>query len=267
MISEKLDNGLSGDVSGGARRLCGPTNEMRWNVRMQSISGVRTGKADYWLVVRARPSIRCVLRKTRRMGKGLYCSAFDFVARADTHGNGRQMRNEPINAICICSDPQVAKKRVKDEDTDHERVVDLALPASTDVKSIVRQFRYINDNTGGHRGMTVVFSTYQSIDVIASAQKELLKSGTRFGAFDLIICDEAHRTTGVTLSDEDELPLPKYMTITISEAKKRLYMTATPRLYSDDIKSKAAQADAVLCRWTMGSCMGRRYIGLGLVKQ
>lgn len=93
--------------------------------------------------------------------------------------------------------------------------------------------------------MTVVFSTYQSIEVIARAQKEFLAKG--IGEFDLIICDEAHRTTGVTLSNEDESAFVKVHNNDFIRAKKRLYMTATPRLYSDEVKSKAAEADAVLC--------------------
>ena len=47
--------------------------------------------------------------------------------------------------------------------------------------------------------MTVVFATYQSINVVAQAQAS---GDTR--DFDLIVCDEAHRTTGVTLAGEDE---------------------------------------------------------------
>lgn len=108
--------------------------------------------------------------------------------------------NEPINAVCICSDPDISKKKTRKEDTDTFSVVDLALPASTDTANILHQFRQIKQK--GLPGMTVVFSTYQSIDVIARAQKELLKQG--FSEFDLVICDEAHRTTGVTLSGEDE---------------------------------------------------------------
>ena len=95
--------------------------------------------------------------------------------------------------------------------------------------------------------MTVVFSTYQSIDVIAGAQKELIKQNSWAGEFDLIVCDEAHRTTGVSLAGEDESAFTKVHDNDFIKAKKRLYMTATPRLYSDDTKSKAAQADAVLC--------------------
>lgn len=150
---------------------------------------------------------------------------------------------EPINAVCICSDPEVSRKRSKNEDADTFSVVDLALPASTDVEGILHQFNQIKHS--GLPGMTVVFSTYQSIEVISKAQKKLLKEG--FPEFDLIICDEAHRTTGVTLADQEESNFVKVHDNKFIQAKRRLYMTATPRLYSDDIKSKAAQAEAVLC--------------------
>lgn len=151
--------------------------------------------------------------------------------------------NEPINAICICSDPEVSRRKTKYGDTDRFSVVDLALPASTNTSNILHQFNQIKGN--GHAGMTVVFSTYQSIEVISKAQKALLKNG--YKEFDLIICDEAHRTTGVTLVDEDESAFTKVHDNNFIKAKKRLYMTATPRLYSDGTKSKAAQAEAILC--------------------
>jgi predicted helicase len=121
--------------------------------------------------------------------------------------------------------------------------VDLAYPASTDSNYILKQFELIKST---HRpGMTVVFSTYQSIEVIARAQQVLLKNG--FPEFDLIMCDEAHRTTGVSLAGEDESAFVRVHDAEFIKARKRLYMTATPRLYSDDVKSKAAQAEAILC--------------------
>jgi predicted helicase len=152
---------------------------------------------------------------------------------------------EPINSICICSDPEVSLSKSKNEDSDSFSVVDLALPASTNVHDIIRQFRYYKGN--GSKGMTVVFSTYQSIEVVSTTQKKLSKELPEIDEFDLIICDEAHRTTGVTLKGDDESAFVKVHDNDFIKAKKRLYMTATPRLYSDDIKSKAAQADAVLC--------------------
>jgi predicted helicase len=151
-------------------------------------------------------------------------------------------KNE-FNAVCICSDPEITKKRTKNEETDSFSVVDLAFPASTNVSDILSQFHLIQQ--GGADGMTVVFSTYQSIDVISRAQQSLMENG--FPEFDLIICDEAHRTTGVTLSGQDESAFTKVHDNNFIKSKKRLYMTATPRLFNDDSKSKAAQVEAVLC--------------------
>ncbi|WP_309640999.1 type ISP restriction/modification enzyme [Flavobacterium sp.] len=150
---------------------------------------------------------------------------------------------EPINAICICSDPEISKTKNKNEDNDNTSTVDLALPASTNTAEILNQFNHHSNK--GNNGMTVVFSTYQSIAVIAAAQKELIKNG--YPEFDLIICDEAHRTTGVSLAGQDESAFTKVHDNTFIKAKKRVYMTATPRLYDLETKSKAAQAEAILC--------------------
>ena len=152
---------------------------------------------------------------------------------------------EPLNAVCICSDPKVSQKKAKNEDTDSFSVIDLALPASTDIADITKQVKFARSRQ--QDGMTVVFSTYQSIEVIAKAQQALLPLG--YGEFDLIICDEAHRTTGVQLDGEDESAFTKVHNNDFIRAKRRLYMTATPRLYSDDSKGKAALAQATV--WSM----------------
>lgn len=152
----------------------------------------------------------------------------------------------PIKAICICSDNKASRKVKRNSDTDdaEESVVDLALPASTNVKSIVRQLHSYKD----YDGLVVVFSTYQSIDVISEAQKELLKqTDNHFGVFDFIVCDEAHRTTGVKLSSKDESNFTKIHSNEIVAGKKRLYMTATPRLYGESAKIKASKNDCILC--------------------
>lgn len=107
----------------------------------------------------------------------------------------------PIKGICICSDSRASRKIKKDFDDTQDSVVDLAVPATTNPKSIAKQLKLYRN----HNGLTVVFSTYQSIEAIHAAQHEILKetAGT-YGKFDLIVCDEAHRTTGVKLSDRDE---------------------------------------------------------------
>lgn len=152
--------------------------------------------------------------------------------------------DEPINPICICSDPEISKNRTKG-DQDLTSTIDLAWPASTDANYILKQFQHYKD--GNNSGMTVVFSTYQSIDVISKAQKVLLKNG--FAEFDLIICDEAHRTTGYTESGMDDSAFVKVHDGNFIKSKKRLYMTATPRLYDVDAKSQAAKQDVPL--WSM----------------
>lgn len=166
----------------------------------------------------------------------------------------------PISPICICSDPEVSKRKNKNEDTDSFSVVDLALPASTDTDVIIKQLEQATADSG----ITVVFSTYQSIDVIAKAQAAYQKKiGSDKGVFDLIVCDEAHRTTGVTLSNEDESAFVKVHNNSFIQAKKRMYMTATPRLYHDDAKKKAVDNDMVLCSMDDVSIYGEEFYHIG----
>lgn len=161
---------------------------------------------------------------------------------------------EPINAICICSDPKVTKKRQFYDET-NDSTIDLAVPASTDIGDIIDQFNRIEKTN--RPGMTVVFSTYQSIDVIARTQEELRKD------FDLIVCDEAHRTTGVVLSDDDKSSFVRVHDNSYILAKKRLYMTATPRLYGEEAKAKAAKNDVVLCSMDDPSLYGEEIYRIG----
>lgn len=181
----------------------------------------------------------------------------------------------PIKAVCICSDAKVvdaankkARKLGDGDDPDSMMVSELAFPASTNRLQVVQQFRrqlglekysmtwLAEPETAYHAGdgdkatpaepMLVVFSTYQSIQVVADAQAELLAQGVEEALFDLIICDEAHRTTGVTLSGEDDSAFVKVHDNEFLKGKKRLYMTATPRIYGEDSRRTAKDADAVL---------------------
>ena len=163
--------------------------------------------------------------------------------------------------ICICSDSKISSKKSTNDDNVIS-VVDLALPATTDTDKIVNQLKKIKDK----KGMKVVFSTYQSIDVIAGAQKKILEQEKNFGEFDLIICDEAHRTTGVTLKNEDESNFVKVHKNEFLKAKKRLYMTATPRLYDDNSKSKAKESEAYLCSMDNKELYGEEIYRIGFGK-
>ena len=168
---------------------------------------------------------------------------------------------EPINAIAICSDREVTKEKKKNEDAETFSVVDLAVPASTNVKDIVKQFEYFE--LTNKKGLTVVFSTYQSIEVISKAQKELERYGSKYAKFDLIICDEAHRTTGVTLADNDESAFVKVHDDDFLAASKRLYMTATPRLYGDDSKQKAKDISATVASMDDETLYGKEIYRIG----
>lgn len=167
----------------------------------------------------------------------------------------------PIHAVCICSDGQVSQQKIKN-DEEGVSVIDLALPASTNTDYILYQLEVIRHE--GRNGMTVVFSTYQSIEVISRAQQELLKrTKGEYGIFDLIICDEAHRTTGTSLKGTEESAFIKVHDNDFIQAKRRLYMTATPRLYTDEARKKAEESDVVLCSMDDVSLYGDEIYRIG----
>nr|WP_277602068.1 type ISP restriction/modification enzyme [Nocardioides sp. KC13] len=140
-----------------------------------------------------------------------------------------------IRPLAVCSDVRVGRKTSGD-DVDMS-TIDLTEPATTDADTLTARL-----NVGRHakERMTVVFSTYQSIDVIAEAQRKGL------GDFDLVICDEAHRTTGVTLAGGDDSAFVKIHDNQAIAARKRLYMTATPRVFGEDVRRKAKESEAIL---------------------
>ncbi len=242
---DKLEKGISGESA----------RSVKYETRQHQQTALEKTEAHFKEYDRGKLIMACGTGKTftslriaenETEGKGLILFLVPSIALlGQTLREWTAQAKEPINAICICSDPEISKKKKKREDVDFFSTIDLALPASTDVDNIINQFAHIEKF--GKTGMTVVFSTYQSIDVIAKAQKALQKKGKNKGVFDLIICDEAHRTTGVTLSSEDESAFVKVHNNDFIQAHKRLYMTATPRLYSDDAKGRAAKADAILC--------------------
>lgn len=195
-------------------------------------------------------------------GRGLVLFLVPSIALlGQTLRSWLQQALEPMMAVCICSDPQVSKQTEKN-DNDTTSVVDLALPASTDVPSIVKQLQHARRHNA--EGLAVVFSTYQSIDVISRAQQQLLKeTDDAFGTFDLIICDEAHRTTGVTLKDEIESAFVRVHNNDFLRAVRRIYMTATPRLYTAETKDKAKENSAVLCSMDDRSMYGDEIYRIG----
>lgn len=142
----------------------------------------------------------------------------------------------PLRSFAVCSDTQVGKRRRYADDVAEVDLHDLDYPATTNATRLAsRAARPTPDR------MTVIFATYQSIQVLHDAQK--LHS---FPEFDLIICDEAHRTTGVTLAGEDESNFVRVHNQDYLAGRKRLYMTATPRVFGETAKAKANEVSAEL---------------------
>jgi len=150
-----------------------------------------------------------------------------------------------FDAAVVCSDNKASKG---------ENSIELGFPSTTDVTRLKDWYEIVNND---NRPLNFIFSTYQSIDVVSKFQKE---TGLEF---DLIICDEAHRTTGVTLSDEDESSFVKVHDNDFIKAKKRLYMTATPRIYADTAKMKVDEANAYLCSMDDENIYGPEFHKLG----
>ena len=142
-----------------------------------------------------------------------------------------------INAFAVCSDSKIGK--ADSEDIDEITAVDeLSYPATTDAASLARKIKETHGRPGE---MTVIFSTYQSIQVISDAQK--LYSVPDFS---LIICDEAHRTAGGFYVNEEENAFTRVHSQEFIRADKRLYMTATPKIYGAAPKGQRERGEIVL---------------------
>ncbi|HHG5083193.1 TPA: DEAD/DEAH box helicase [Pseudomonas aeruginosa] len=144
----------------------------------------------------------------------------------------------PLHSFAVCSDSDVGKKRKSEDDAVQVFTHELRYPATTKADRLAAEMLKRHDA----EHMSVVFSTYHSIDVISRAQAD-----HGLAAFDLVICDEAHRTTGATFGDDDESNFVRVHDADYIRATKRLYMTATPRIYGDNAKLKAESGEVTLC--------------------
>ncbi|WP_445168250.1 DEAD/DEAH box helicase [Mycolicibacterium sp. Dal123E01] len=135
-----------------------------------------------------------------------------------------------LRAFAVCSDNKVSRS------AEDYNVHDIAIPVTTNATKLADEMAHRKRA----KGLTVVFTTYQSLPVVAGAQSQGVDP------FDIVICDEAHRTTGVTLSDAAESNFVRVHDNDYLKAKLRLYMTATPRIFGDKVKDKADEHSAVL---------------------
>ena len=121
--------------------------------------------------------------------------------------------------LCVCSDPSVARGA----DEIIVRPSELDFPVSTDSKNVAEFISRPFD------GVKVVFSTYQSAQVVANGMDKDF-------SFDFAIFDEAHKTAGrqgkknSLALDDTNLPIGK-----------RLFVTATPRHYSPIKRTKEGE--------------------------
>lgn len=130
-------------------------------------------------------------------------------------------------SFSVVSDKKATKKKQGEDDLSAR---DVGFPATTNVNELMANYSSIRET--GSKMMTVVFSTYQSIDVIHDAQE------AGYPEFDLIIADEAHRTTGAAKLGEDSMFTKVHSDKNVA-GNLRLYQTATPKVYGPDAKKKA----------------------------
>ncbi|MDC0913788.1 DEAD/DEAH box helicase family protein, partial [Paracoccaceae bacterium] len=124
---------------------------------------------------------------------------------------------DSFDVLCVCSDKTVGKR-----DKEDMALGEAPFSVTSDL-SVISDF-ISND---GHK---VIFCTYQSSDLIAEVQ-----SDNSINPFDLVIADEAHRCSG-----KSDAAFSKVLDDEAIRATKRLFTTATPRLYSSSVKQAAA---------------------------
>ena len=155
----------------------------------------------------------------------------------------------PIRPFAVCSDVTAGKPIEGENATPH----DLVVPPTTDAAALI--------DAGVHQlvgdQMTVVFSTYQSLQVVADMQS------VTGHEFDLVVCDEAHRTAGVASVGGEDSAFALVHDNAIVPATKRLYMTATPRLFKPVAKDAASEADAILASMDDPEFFGEEFHRLG----
>ncbi|GAA9467819.1 DEAD/DEAH box helicase family protein [Helicobacter pylori] len=152
-----------------------------------------------------------------------------------------QEKIEPFYASIVCSDDKVGKgkKNKNDDDADDINFSELPNKPSTRLEDILS----VCEKAQKENKRFIIFSTYQSALRIKEAQEAGL------GEIDLVICDEAHRTVGAMYSS-NERDDKNAFTLCHSDgnikAKKRLYMTATPKVYSESSKARAKESDNII---------------------
>lgn len=160
-----------------------------------------------------------------------------------------------MDSIAVCSDRKVTKSKGENELEDIA-AADIGYPATTNYQKLLEYQATIEGRDFSVDFLTV-FSTYHSIEVIIEAQKN------GFYDFDLVICDEAHRTTGLTENGQDSSPFTKVHSNSNIKTAKRLYQTATPRVYGEDARKKAVEMSVLIADMSDPSTYGEEFYRIG----
>lgn len=159
-----------------------------------------------------------------------------------------------MTSLSVVSDTKANKKKNKDDDDLGAR--EIGFEPTTKVEDLINHYKLIESNNLPN-DMRVVFSTYQSIDVLKQAQKD------GFPEFDLIIADEAHRTTGAIAEREGDSTFTEVHSNHNIKGKIRLYQTATPKIYDQNAKKKAKENSIVVSSMDDKSIYGEEIYRLG----
>lgn len=143
----------------------------------------------------------------------------------------------PIRAFAVCSDSQTGRPRRNAGDTADMDVLDLEYPATTNAVSLANRA-----GQDASDAMTVIFATYQSSEIISAAQFE-----HGLPHFDLAVADEAHRTAGALIPGEDPSPFVRIHDENAIRTDRRLYMTATAKIYAASARARAGHLATTLC--------------------
>ena len=161
-----------------------------------------------------------------------------------------------MSSMAVTSDRNASRSSVKQDESNIQiKASDIGYPATTSPEKVLNN--YLELMRKPKKDLLVVFGTYQSIDVLGKAQKE------GFPEFDLIIADEAHRTTGAKALGEEDSSFTKVHSNSNVKGYKRLYQTATPKLYGTEARKKAESNSILVSSMDDENLYGKVFYRLG----
>lgn len=157
-----------------------------------------------------------------------------------------------MTSMAVTSDRDASRGTDGNEDI---KAADIGYPATTSSQKILQNWH--DFEKGNPTDLVVIFSTYQSIDVIGEAQKQGLPE------FDFIISDEAHRTTGAHESTKEASIFAKVHSNNNVQGRKRMYQTATPKIFGESAKKNAKEKSILLASMDDESKYGEVFFRMG----